>query len=183
MTRMVSDSEGHVVFDVGGKLPGRGAWVCPRISCIRALRPSSLSHVLKAEVQVPAADLLRDSLGTALESRLRNLLTIGRKSGQVVVGSTAVTDAGNRDRVELFLVADDASERTRASLLRLAEGLPVGTLPSSSTVGGWVGRTSVATAAVVDRGLARRLEEILARLTAIEYPPYHSSNAFPTQED
>lgn len=183
MIRMVKDPDGQMVFDVDSRLPGRGAWVCPAISCIHKMRPSSLGHVLRAEINVPAPSLLRDQLGSVLESKCRNLLTIGRKAGQVVIGSQAVSDAHHQDRVELFLVACDASSRTVNHFQRLAGEIPLHRLSSRDRLGRWIGKRPVATAAVLDQGLARRLETLLQRLTAIEYSPNYISNEFSTQED
>jgi ribosomal protein L7Ae-like RNA K-turn-binding protein len=183
MIRMVRDPDGQIVFDVNTRLPGRGAWVCPEISCITKMRPSALGHVLRAEVDVPAPPLLRDQLGSALEFKCGNLLTIGRKAGQVVIGSQAVSDAHHQSRVELFLLACDASGRTVNHFQRLAGEIPLHRLSSRDRLGRWIGKRPVATAAVLDRGLARRLETLLQRLTAIEYSPYCISNEFSTQED
>jgi ribosomal protein L7Ae-like RNA K-turn-binding protein len=183
MIRMVKDPDGQVVFDVNSRLPGRGAWVCPDIACISKMRPSSLGHVLRAEIHVPDPPLLRDRMGSALESKCRNLLTIGRKAGQVVTGSQEVSDAHHQNRVELFLIACDASSRTVNRFQRLSGRVPVGRLASRDRLGRWLGKRPLATAAVLDRGLARRLETLLRRLAAIEYSPYHFSNEFSTQED
>ena len=51
LTRIVSTSEGRVVVDSSGKLAGRGAYLCEKVSCWEeALRGSALKRALKSDV-------------------------------------------------------------------------------------------------------------------------------------
>lgn len=53
---MVNDADG--ILAVGSGLPGRGAWLCPEVTCVdTAIRRRSLPRALKAEI--PAAELER----------------------------------------------------------------------------------------------------------------------------
>ncbi len=49
--RVVRGSDGSVAFDKGGKLPGRGAYVCAAATCISASQKAKkLDRSLKAQV-------------------------------------------------------------------------------------------------------------------------------------
>jgi predicted RNA-binding protein YlxR (DUF448 family) len=52
MIRVVRSPEGNVSLDFGGKAPGRGAYLCPDVECLkRALRSKALDRSL--EVTIP----------------------------------------------------------------------------------------------------------------------------------
>ena len=52
MIRVVRTPEGNVSLDFGGKAPGRGAYLCPDVECLkRALRSKALDRSL--EVAIP----------------------------------------------------------------------------------------------------------------------------------
>jgi predicted RNA-binding protein YlxR (DUF448 family) len=172
MIRIVMGPDAEAVFDIDGRLPGRGAYVCPLPSCLRKLTSASLSHFLRGRVSIPEFDSLRSRLADACEGKVRNLLSIGLKAGQVGIGSRAVEDGLSRNRAFVLVLASDASPRTSRHLLRLAEGLPVRRLAGKERLGSWLGRHSVASAAVFDRGLARRLAAVLDRLASIENNSY-----------
>ncbi|MDH7480945.1 MAG: YlxR family protein [Armatimonadota bacterium] len=51
LIRIVRTSEGRVVIDATGKLPGRGAYVCPSVNCLnKAIKEKRLSRALRIEV-------------------------------------------------------------------------------------------------------------------------------------
>ena len=52
MIRVVRTPEGDVKLDFGGKMNGRGAYICPRSECLKkAIRSKSLDRSL--EVSIP----------------------------------------------------------------------------------------------------------------------------------
>ena len=52
MIRVVRTPEGNVTLDFGGKMNGRGAYICPDIQCLKkALRSKALDRSL--EVTIP----------------------------------------------------------------------------------------------------------------------------------
>jgi uncharacterized protein len=55
LIRLVRTPEGEVVLDPTGKLSGRGAYLCPRIDCLRvAQKRKSLDRAFKATVPAEA---------------------------------------------------------------------------------------------------------------------------------
>ena len=99
------------------------------------------------------------------------------------LGSKAVGDVLSRDRVSLLLIAADASARTVAGLRHAADGIPRVRLCESSRLGAMLGRTTVALAAVCSRGLSRKINDAVGRLTAIEESPYYLKNKVSPEED
>ncbi len=52
MIRVVRGTDGTVSLDFGGKVPGRGAYICPQSQCLKkALRSKALDRSL--EVTIP----------------------------------------------------------------------------------------------------------------------------------
>ncbi len=50
LVRVVRDASGDVVPDLTGKAPGRGAYLCPRLTCWEAgIGPGRLGRALKLE--------------------------------------------------------------------------------------------------------------------------------------
>ena len=53
MIRVVRGTDGHVSLDFGGKMNGRGAYICPNADCLKkAQRSKALERSL--EVEIPA---------------------------------------------------------------------------------------------------------------------------------
>lgn len=177
MIRIVEGPEGSAVFDLDGRLSGRGAYVCPSASCLHNLRSSSLKHTLKAHhLSLPDYQSLRAKMLAALESKCLNLMSIGRKAGQVSVGSRAAYETLQKGGAELIIVAADASPRTAGNFFRLAGDAPVRKVAGKETLGRWLGRESVAVAVISDRGLGSRLATVVDRLTAFDYSTYHGES-------
>jgi len=174
MIRIVRHPEGHAIFDVDARLPGRGAYVCPTPGCVSKLTSSSLSYHLKAKVALSDHAMLKAELASSCDLKIRNLLSIGLKSGQVLVGSHAAGEALLRGRVFLLVIAADTAPRTERRLLRHSGSVPVVRLADKTRLGMWLGRHTAGSAAVTDEGLALKLGLFLARLTSIESSSHHS---------
>lgn len=175
MIRIVRHPEGHAVFDIDARLPGRGAYVCPLPACVHKLSSSSLSHHLRAKVTLPDYRRLTEGLASACDIKVRNLLSIGLKSGQILVGSHATEEALLRGRAFLLILAGDTAPRSERRLLRHSGSLPVVRVADKLRLGAWFGRHTAGSAAVTDEGLASRLVLLLERLTSIESSFTHSN--------
>ena len=173
MVRIVRGLEGEAVFDLENRLPGRGAYVCPALPCLDRLSAGALSRTLKNTTTLADAGARCEQLRTLFENKSANLLSIAKKARQVAIGSEAVRDAFTRKKVELLLIAGDASIRTVSNFQRLTGPIPTRTLTDRLRLGCWLGRNTVAVAAVLNRSLARHLLNILDRLTGLEDCSYH----------
>lgn len=70
LVRIVRTSAGEVMVDVSGKIPGRGAYVCPDAGCAeRGLREGRLQRALEVPVPEAIAASLARAVNLAAESR------------------------------------------------------------------------------------------------------------------
>jgi len=176
MLRIVGGPEGEACFDLGGRLPGRGAYVCPEQSCLAGLKASSLQHTLKMKITLPPLDGLCSLLVRSLEGQLEGILTIGRKAGKILYGADSVIDALEAGKGKLLLTAANTSERTLARIDRSRGSVPSITLANRETLGRLFGRGAVSVALVTSGGMAKRLSDLADRLTAVKMRPYHELN-------
>ena len=59
LVRVVRSPEGEVSLDLTGKKPGRGAYICPRLECLKKARKTkALEHKFEAEVSSEVYDRL-----------------------------------------------------------------------------------------------------------------------------
>ena len=66
LTRVVRSPEGDISIDMKGRLPGRGAYVCPNEDCLKkALRSRALERALGC----PMPDGLEEALKGGTEAR------------------------------------------------------------------------------------------------------------------
>ncbi len=86
-----------VTFDLRGRMPGRGAYICPDAACfIKAEKRASFQKALG--VPVVASDLLSDVLKTLTEDLLKRIFFY-RARGEVVEGEYALYKAKPGDLV------------------------------------------------------------------------------------
>ena len=70
--RIVKQADGKVIVDDGGKLPGRGAYICNNRECIeKAIKKRQLSRAFKGAVE----DAVYESLGRENDEEIRQNLT------------------------------------------------------------------------------------------------------------
>ena len=66
LLRVVKSPEGEVSLDFGGKKPGRGAYVCHDVECLRKARKSrALERAFETQVDAAVYDTLEQQLGAA----------------------------------------------------------------------------------------------------------------------
>ena len=64
LIRVVRTPEGSVELDVTGKKSGRGAYICPEVSCFeKALKSKRLERCLEVEIPDSVYDQVKTSLG------------------------------------------------------------------------------------------------------------------------
>ncbi|NIT80089.1 MAG: DUF448 domain-containing protein, partial [Thermoplasmata archaeon] len=101
----------RVVVDYKGKLPGRGAYVCPRLPCIEgAMKKRRLERALKSEGALQYQDL-PEEIREAIRGRVLGLLGIAAKAGKLASGWNEVRAKWRQ--LKLILIGEDASENVR----------------------------------------------------------------------
>jgi len=111
LVRLALAPDGTLFPDGRGTLPGRGAWVHPRTSCVDAVvqQPKRLQRSLGSVPSTEGfASLLRASvLRWALDG-----LSMAQAAGALVGGRDLLTRALRNDQVGHVIVAEGASERS-----------------------------------------------------------------------
>jgi predicted RNA-binding protein YlxR (DUF448 family) len=68
LIRLVRTPDGHLVVDAPGKQNGRGAYLCPQVSCWETvLKGNQLSKALKMDIGEDERQTLRDFAATLTE--------------------------------------------------------------------------------------------------------------------
>ncbi|MDO9534091.1 MAG: YlxR family protein [Bacillota bacterium] len=63
LIRVVRTPEGAIELDVTGKKPGRGAYICPSVDCLRkAVKGKGLEKSLRRSLPEGIMDMLKDKL-------------------------------------------------------------------------------------------------------------------------
>ena len=148
----------RVVVDLEAKLPGRGAYVCPKLSCIkRAMRRGRLERALKSGGPLRYQDL-PERIAVAIRRRVLSLLGLAARAGALVSGWNGVK--AKWDRLKLVLVATDASENARRRFARSERAYVILT---KEELGRAIGRPPRSVVGITDPRLAERLERELRR--------------------
>lgn len=99
---------------------------------------------------------------SAARRRIERLIGLGVRSRGAVIGTEQVRDSARRDRLQLAVLASDASDHSRSKLLPLLRARRISFIefPSAAELGAAVGREQVAAVGIVDRQLAKGIQEV-----------------------
>jgi predicted RNA-binding protein YlxR (DUF448 family)/ribosomal protein L7Ae-like RNA K-turn-binding protein len=161
LIRMVRTPEGGVVFDITGRLPGRGAWLCPDRKCLTAaMKSRKLSWTYHKETKAPSVEEALADLAGLLRRRALSLVGIAARSGALVSGHDAVAEALERREAHLLLLAADLADRTRDDLAKRAGEAPRFVLGTMEELGKAMGHPDRGTAAITNPSLAGSITEL-----------------------
>lgn len=149
-----------VVVDLIGKLPGRGAWLHPQLTCIERACSRGFSKVFGAAIRTTAPELL-EQLRSAAERRLSGLLLASLRSRQLVYGRDAVKEILGQN--PLVIMALDAQAVAKDGDLQRAgfEGKVVW-WSTKAQLGLWLGRSEVGVVAITERAIAEVMRKTIA---------------------
>jgi len=127
MIRVVRLPEGAVVIDEGGRVSGRGAYVCPEPECVtlclkKRLLEKSLKCVIPELVKVRLKELghvpegVTDLEESVLKKEIFSTLSLARKSGELLIGQDRVLESLDAGNVLSVLLSNDHSENLLRSL-------------------------------------------------------------------
>jgi predicted RNA-binding protein YlxR (DUF448 family) len=155
VVRIVAGPAGAVI-DYRDKLPGRAAYVCPRLECIKkAHSRDSLSRALHLRVPCPNAEEFVSQLIANITAKIRSLIIISAKAGKIAAGYSAVHDALEKQKVELLIFAEDLSEGTKEKVMASdSASLRLATLFTRDEMGKMLGRELVGVIGIQEKGLA-----------------------------
>ncbi len=123
LLRVVADPEGSIWPDHFGKLPGRGAHLCPNVVCMReAVQRRAFSRAFKRALQPVDADALAENFAVQARKQALAILVTALRSGFIEAGRDRVQQfLADQKKVPLVLVAEDASSGTQQQMRTMAE--------------------------------------------------------------
>ena len=97
------------------------------------------------------------------EQRVISLLGLAQRAGRLISGEVAVRKAMQQKKVELLLIAADASANTRKSYQDAAAyyGVTYILFSSKLEMGEGIGKAHRAAVALTDKGYAARVQELV----------------------
>ncbi len=166
MLRFVLSPEDVVTPDMDRKLPGRGYWIkSGRAELERACARNLFARSARRQVQVP--DDLFEQVESSLVRRISNLLSLARKSGEVVAGYERVLEELRKGSVGLLLQASDGSPRQAGKLAGRARRVENSHCLTATELGIALRRQKVIHAAVKAGGLSERVRVESRRLSGV----------------
>lgn len=170
LIRLVLAPDGQIAVDIDRRLPGRGAHICPSISCMEmAVRGNAFTRAFRQTISPPTADSLADMLCERLEEKLSGLIGIGHKARQVLSGSMALEKGLQRNRVHLLLLATDIGVQQRAKWLDLyrSSGRPWATYYTKDRLGSLLGKELRSAVGFVSPKMAQTATRLVSLLCSV----------------
>ncbi len=168
VVRIVAGPAGAVI-DYREKLPGRAAYVCPKVECIKkALERENLSRALHLKVKSPEVEAFLSALGANIREKVKSLVSMAAKAGKLAAGYSAVNDALGKDRLEMILYARDIADGTKEKVMNQgAASLPQATLFTRDELGEVLNRELVGVIGIEDKGFADAVWKETQRLKSL----------------
>lgn len=166
MLRVVLAPDGvtpHI--DYLGRLPGRGAYVCPNMRCLeQAVQRGGLRRSFRKPVEGNADALMKQAWEASVR-QIRSLLSLANRANKALPGSSRVEVGFKAGEAKLLLVAHDASAGVQRKFRRWATELevPVAECLSKEEMGPSLGSSETAVALITDAGFATRIQQELER--------------------
>jgi uncharacterized protein len=168
--RMVRDPQGALQPDLSGKLPGRGAHLCPDLRCFElACERQAFQRALDATAAPEALGPLVTRLVEGGLAQTRALLATAARAGWLEPGRDAVREAVTQGQAALVLLAEDGSAALQTEMRALSERerVPCRQALRVMDLALYHHGRGLAVLAVRHRGLAARLIEELDRTQAL----------------
>jgi uncharacterized protein len=176
LMRIVRIPGGTVEFDPAQDKQGRGAYLCANPECLTRAKSR---HLIGAEFELPdpaavyleLAETLAAVLAKGDSSSAETLIRFAVRSRRCVLGTTAVQQAFQRNRIRLLVLSEDAGPSTRTKMEGLAagKGIPVSVFSGPRSLEEVTGRANCRVLGVLDGNFARKIRESLnGRTSAID---------------
>lgn len=98
-----------------------------------------------------------------MDSKIKGLLTLAAKSGNIVSGEETCINYLKKDSIYLIIIAEDASENTKKKFNDKASyrNVPIRFWKDKEELGNTIGKTFRTTVGVLDEGFALKILEYL----------------------
>lgn len=146
--------------------PGRGAYVCPRRSCLEQAVKRGEFRRLRMALEPVKVEALQWLIRERAVRKVASLLGLARRARKVVSGAEAVESALKRRTARLVLTAADASISSVARVRALAAEAGTACHPglAKEELGAAVGAAPRACVAVMDAHFAEAVMSVLAKI-------------------
>jgi predicted RNA-binding protein YlxR (DUF448 family) len=115
LLRFVLSPDNEVVFDLKGKLPGRGAWVTGQKSYVeQAVEKKLFARAFKSQCRI--GDNLAEKIDQLLEEHCLNYISLSKKAGQILTGFDKISAALSKNNVEMLIEATDGASDGQSKL-------------------------------------------------------------------
>lgn len=167
LLRFVLAPDGRVVVDYRQLLPGRGLYTCLNHQCLAlAVKKSSFRRVFGATAQSVELGELNRQLQQALIQRIKGLILMARKAGQLITGSNMVLDAlkGSAPPATVVMatdIADNMKKKIECTATR--QQIVFTQLFDKVSLGQMIGKEERSVVAIQDGALATLLNSELHR--------------------
>ena len=166
LLRFVVGPAGTIVFDVAGRLPGRGLWLKAERDMISTAASKRLFSKA-ARQTVSVSDSLADEVTAGLKRRCLDLLGLARRAGLVSVGFEQVRAALQTMGVVVLIEAADGSADGRRKITGSAAKVPVIDTFTGEELGRALGREHAVHAALGAGGLTDIFRRDVSRLYGV----------------
>ncbi|MBI3989325.1 MAG: DUF448 domain-containing protein [candidate division NC10 bacterium] len=144
LIRFYASPGGSLGIDLTGK-GGRGAYLCPRRSCLElTLKRKGFQHALGVDLKLPMEETILEAMRTEVVKKIVSLLGLACRARRLAVGSPAAEGTLRGGAARLLLLAKDAEGSSFATLRAEAEkqGTPILTLLTKAQLAQALGRVS-----------------------------------------
>jgi uncharacterized protein len=158
--RFVLGPDSVVVADLLGRLGGRGAWVHPRLECLKKACTRGFAKSFRTHV---ATDLsaIGEQLVLSSARRVDGLLLAAARNRTLVQGRDAVREVA--EKAVLLMLAEDARSVAKdAMVMALAQQGKVLVWGNKDHYGQLLGRQEVGILALMEPGIAEAVEKTVS---------------------
>ncbi len=167
LLRFVLSPDGTALPDLLSRLPGRGAYTCLNMACIRdAVAKKQFGRAFKSEVKYVSAEELYVLIVSMMEERIASYVALANKAGRIISGSDMVMQVLKKKQQERLIVfSTDISGEIRQKVVALAEksGVEHFSLFDKERVGALIGKSLRSVVAVEGHGFVSALKREIER--------------------
>ena len=161
LLRFVLAPDRTLAPDLQVKLPGRGAYTCMNIACLKgAADKKQFSRAFKGEVREADAAGLVSLVAARLEARIASYLSLANKAGKVVSGTDMVLEAMKHRPLGIIFIAADISEDIGQKVKSQADRFGVAYIANfdKDRLGALIGKGLRSVVAIEKSGFVRSLK-------------------------
>ncbi|MCM2358124.1 MAG: DUF448 domain-containing protein [Geobacteraceae bacterium] len=166
LLRFVLAPDRTLVPDLQAKLPGRGAYTCPKKSCLReAAAKKQFARSFRGEVRSGTPDELVSLVAARMEERIAAYLALANKAGKVASGGDTVAELLTRRTPGIICIAADISPDIGEKVAYQAAraGVEYFTLFDKERLGALLGKALRSVVAVERGGFSETIRKELER--------------------